>query len=117
MFVCNKWETVPDSDKAEVKSNTFDKLVRIYPGLREDQIYYMSVQQVSFIPTRSILLIENASLPNKVFLPHRVEDRWVFLGTPFLHHPITGQLDISERFLTCGASSMVPLYLFRNREF
>ncbi|KAJ8301906.1 hypothetical protein KUTeg_020893 [Tegillarca granosa] len=45
MFVCNKWETVPDSDKNEVKSNTFDKLGRIFPGVREDQIYYMSVQQ------------------------------------------------------------------------
>ncbi|OWF42780.1 tyrosine-protein kinase Fer-like [Mizuhopecten yessoensis] len=43
MFIGNKWDQVPDRDKAEVENGIFTKLETCYPGLRRDQIYYISV--------------------------------------------------------------------------
>lgn len=46
MFVCNKWDTVPERDRKDVQDTTFIKLQRCYPGVREDQIYRISVDEV-----------------------------------------------------------------------
>ncbi|XP_060075713.1 uncharacterized protein LOC132555383 [Ylistrum balloti] len=43
MFIGNKWDQVPDRDKTEVADGIFTKLESCYPGLRRDQIYYISV--------------------------------------------------------------------------
>ncbi|KAH3807984.1 hypothetical protein DPMN_136332 [Dreissena polymorpha] len=43
LFIGNKWENVPDCDKADVQKDVFDKLSRVYPGIRGHQIHYMSV--------------------------------------------------------------------------
>ncbi|XP_033744460.1 uncharacterized protein LOC117330353 [Pecten maximus] len=43
MFIGNKWDQVPDRDKGEVEDGIFNKLELCYPGIRRDQIFYMSV--------------------------------------------------------------------------
>ncbi|XP_052782313.1 uncharacterized protein LOC128218694 [Mya arenaria] len=45
LFIGNKWENVPDKDKGDVQREVFEKLSRVYPGVREHQIHYMSVNK------------------------------------------------------------------------
>ncbi|XP_052782683.1 uncharacterized protein LOC128218949 [Mya arenaria] len=45
LFIGNKWENVPDKDKGGVQREVFEKLSRVYPGVREHQIHYMSVNK------------------------------------------------------------------------
>ncbi|XP_069141272.1 tyrosine-protein kinase Fer-like [Argopecten irradians] len=45
MFIGNKWDQVPDRDKVEVQQGIFTKLELCYPGIRSDQIYYISVTE------------------------------------------------------------------------
>lgn len=43
LFIANKWEHIPDSDKAAVQEDIFQKLSRVYPGIKQKQVQYMSV--------------------------------------------------------------------------
>ena len=46
LFVGNKWDQVPEGDKRDVENSTYSKLSQVYPGVRKDQIHYMSVMEV-----------------------------------------------------------------------
>nr|XP_022297349.1 uncharacterized protein LOC111106816 [Crassostrea virginica] len=46
MFICNKWETVSDNFKGEVRINTKRKLQKFFPRMTDDQLFFMSVKQV-----------------------------------------------------------------------
>ena len=46
MFVCNKWETVPDKYKDDVRTDTLKKLQHFFKTLSEDQLFFMSVDEV-----------------------------------------------------------------------
>lgn len=48
LFVGNKWEHVPVSDRADVQKDVFHKLNEVYPGITPDQIHYMSVKKVTY---------------------------------------------------------------------
>ena len=49
MFICNKWETVTDNFKEEVRINTKRKLQKFFPNITDDQLFFMSVKQVRYI--------------------------------------------------------------------
>ncbi|XP_045166452.2 uncharacterized protein LOC123529922 [Mercenaria mercenaria] len=43
MFVCNRWDMVPEKDREAVKRDTFEKLSRYYSHLKRSQVHYMSM--------------------------------------------------------------------------
>ncbi|XP_056001412.1 uncharacterized protein LOC125654391 isoform X2 [Ostrea edulis] len=45
MFICNKWETVPDKFKEEVRIDTMRKLQKFFRNITEDQLFFMSVDE------------------------------------------------------------------------
>ncbi|WAR25554.1 STY46-like protein [Mya arenaria] len=45
MFVCNRWDMVPDKDRDAVKHDTFDKLNKYFPDLHRSQVHYMSITE------------------------------------------------------------------------
>jgi hypothetical protein len=49
MFVCNRWDMVPDKDKEAVKRDTCEKLSRFYTDLKRSQVHYMSMLEVVYI--------------------------------------------------------------------
>ncbi|WAR31630.1 STY13-like protein [Mya arenaria] len=48
LFIGNKWENVPDKDKKDVQEDVFKKLTAVYPGVRQHQLHYMSVNQAQY---------------------------------------------------------------------
>ena len=49
LFVCNKWDTVPEKDVPIVKNEVIEKLQRVWPGVDPDsQIIYMSTTNASY---------------------------------------------------------------------
>lgn len=46
LFIGNKWENIPDKDKEAVKTDIYRKLNKVYPGITEEQIHFMSVMKV-----------------------------------------------------------------------
>lgn len=46
MFVCNRWEMVPEQDQEAVKRDTMEKLSKVYINLKSSQVHYMSVTEV-----------------------------------------------------------------------
>lgn len=48
MFVCNRWDMVPDRDKEAVKRDTFEKLNKYFKDIKQEQIHYMSIAEVGF---------------------------------------------------------------------
>ena len=57
MFICNKWETVPDKFKEEVRIDTMRKLQKFFPSITDDQLFFMSVEQVRYIPNKKTKFI------------------------------------------------------------
>ncbi|XP_053403458.1 uncharacterized protein LOC123556064 [Mercenaria mercenaria] len=49
LFIGNKWEHVPEKDRVDVQRDIFYKLNQVYPGIRPNQIHYMSVKESSKI--------------------------------------------------------------------
>jgi hypothetical protein len=47
MFLCNRWEMVPERDREAVKLDTMEKLSKFYTELKSSQMHYMSVTEVS----------------------------------------------------------------------
>ena len=48
MFVCNRWDMVPESDKEAVKRDTQQKLTRFYTNLKQSQVHFMSMLEVIY---------------------------------------------------------------------
>ena len=46
LFIGNKWENIPESDRTDVRNEIYRKLNNVYPGITEDQIHFMSVMKV-----------------------------------------------------------------------
>ena len=46
LFVCNRWEMIPEKDRDAVKHDTFEKLSRYYTDIRKSQVHFMSVYEV-----------------------------------------------------------------------
>ena len=46
LFIGNKWENIPDKDRKDVREEIFRKLDKVYPGITEEQLHFMSVMKV-----------------------------------------------------------------------
>ena len=49
LFICNKWDVVPITDRDEVRKGIVYRLDQIYEGLRPEQIVYFSSTEVYYI--------------------------------------------------------------------
>ncbi|EDV27216.1 uncharacterized protein TRIADDRAFT_54948 [Trichoplax adhaerens] len=45
IFICNKWDEVPDAEKSTVEKDTKDKLKTIWPGFRDSQLLFLSTEE------------------------------------------------------------------------
>ena len=65
LFVCNKWDQVPEEEVKEVKSHVVRNLQRCWPGLDpESQIIYMSTMKATKGQTLGIITEDFSSLMN-----------------------------------------------------
>ena len=63
LFVCNKWDQVPESDAEAVKNHVMKKLKRVSPGLDpESQIIYMSTKNANKAQKYSLITEDFSSL-------------------------------------------------------
>lgn len=49
IFVCNKWDQVPDEEDDKVWNNTKTKLKDNWPHFKESQMFKLSSKEVSFV--------------------------------------------------------------------
>jgi hypothetical protein len=49
LFICNKWDVVPITDRDEVRKGIVYRIDQIYQGLRPEQIVYFSSTEVYYI--------------------------------------------------------------------
>lgn len=47
LFIGNKWENIPEDNKEDVQRDIFEKLSKVYPGIKTRQVHFMSVTDVS----------------------------------------------------------------------
>ncbi|XP_067035453.1 dual serine/threonine and tyrosine protein kinase-like [Acropora muricata] len=67
IFVCNKWDQVPEEEHNEVKSHVVQKLQRCWPGLDpETQIIYMSTKNATKAQKMGIITNEFSSFMETV---------------------------------------------------
>lgn len=45
LFIGNKWENIPEKDRKDVREEIFRKLDKVYPGITEEQLHFMSVMK------------------------------------------------------------------------
>lgn len=63
LFVCNKWDQVPEQEVKEVQNHVIKKLKKCWPGLDpESQIIFMSTSDASFSQNFGIITEEFFSL-------------------------------------------------------
>ena len=63
LFVCNKWDSVPEKDVPIVKNEVIEKLKRVWPGVDPDsQIIYMSTTKASDAQSLGVVSKEFSSL-------------------------------------------------------
>ena len=63
LFVCNKWDSVPEKDVRPVKNEVIEKLKRVWPGVDPDsQIIYMSTKKASDAQRIGVISKEFSSL-------------------------------------------------------
>ncbi len=67
LFVCNKWDQVPDKEIKEVKNHVIKKLKKCWPGLSpESQIIHMSTKNASIAQEHGIITEEFFALMNGI---------------------------------------------------
>ena len=65
LFVCNKWDQVPEEERNEVKNHVIKKLHRCWRGVDpESQIIYMSTKNASKAQDYMIVTEEFSTLMN-----------------------------------------------------
>lgn len=65
LFVCNKWDQVPEKEAKEVKSHVIRKLTRCWPGVDpKAQVIYMSSQNASKAQDHGFITEEFSTLMN-----------------------------------------------------
>ena len=65
LFVCNKWDQVPEKEVKDVQNHVIMKLNKCWPGLDPDsQIIYMSTKNASVAQNRGIITQDFSSLMN-----------------------------------------------------
>ena len=67
LFVCNKWDQVPEKERNEVKNHVIKKLQRCWPGVDpESQIIHMSTTNASLAQDYKIVTEEFSTLMNSL---------------------------------------------------
>ena len=67
LFVCNKWDSVPEKDVPIVKNKVIEKLKRVWPGVDPDsQIIYMSTTKASYAQSFGVISKEFSSLMERL---------------------------------------------------
>ena len=65
LFVCNKWDQVPEKEVKEVQNHVIKKLKKCWPGLDpKSQIIYMSTKNASVAQNHGIITQDFFSLMN-----------------------------------------------------
>ena len=63
LFVCNKWDSVPEKDVRLVKNEVIEKLKRVWPGVDpHSQIIYMSTTKAGDAQSLGVISKEFFSL-------------------------------------------------------
>ena len=63
LFVCNKWDQVPDKEIKTVQNDVTTKLERVWPGLHpESQIIYMSTMNANKAQNYGLITEDFSSL-------------------------------------------------------
>ena len=53
IFVANKWDMVPKSERDEITKDVYSQLQKIWGGLNESQVFFLSAREVS---TKSLVV-------------------------------------------------------------
>ncbi|XP_078573155.1 uncharacterized protein LOC144859999 [Branchiostoma floridae x Branchiostoma japonicum] len=82
IFVCNKWDQVPDHEKEEVKRNTLHKLKKPWPLLNESQLFYFSAvkaQEAGYVTDDLAMLLDgiDSLLPKSLRHKLTVQYSWI----------------------------------------
>ena len=65
LFVCNKWDQVPEKEVKEVQNHVIKKLKKCWPGFDpQSQIIYMSTHNASVAQNHGIITQDFSSLMN-----------------------------------------------------
>ena len=65
LFVCNKWDQVPEKENKEVKNDVINKLKKCWPGLDPElQIIYMSTKKAGVAQDHGKITEEFSTLMN-----------------------------------------------------
>ena len=65
LFVCNKWDQVPEKENKEFKNHVMKKLKKCWPGLNPElQIIYMSTKNASVAQNHGKITDEFSTLMN-----------------------------------------------------
>ncbi|KAL9963744.1 hypothetical protein ACROYT_G027278 [Oculina patagonica] len=86
LFVCNKWDQVPEKEIKEVKNHVIKKLKKCWPGINpESQIIHMSTKNASVAQNHGIITEEFFALMNGIrsmvlkSIGARLEMHWKWL--------------------------------------
>ena len=67
LFVCNKWDQVPEKETEDVKKHMTAKLQKCWPGLEpESQIIYMSTMEASKAQNHGYVTEDFSALMNGI---------------------------------------------------
>ena len=67
LFVCNKWDQVPEKEVTEVQDHVIKKLKKCWPGIDpKSQITFMSTKNASIAQNHGIITKEFFSLMNGI---------------------------------------------------
>ncbi|XP_066272437.1 uncharacterized protein [Branchiostoma lanceolatum] len=62
IFVCNKWDLIPPSEREAVKQDTIRKLKTCWPGFTTDQLFFMSTKLAADIGSAGYMASDFARL-------------------------------------------------------
>ena len=91
IFVCNKWDQVPEEEHNKVKSYIVKKLQRCWPDLDpETQIIYMSTKNATKAQNLGVITNEFSSLMEivKMMVLGAFNVNWKFIGGSHKHRSL-----------------------------
>lgn len=78
LFVCNKWDTVPENEKQQVKEHVIKKLKRCWPELDpSSQILYLSTKQAANAQAHGVITQDFRTLIERMneMIPAAIDTR------------------------------------------
>ncbi|XP_019636110.1 PREDICTED: uncharacterized protein LOC109478781 isoform X1 [Branchiostoma belcheri] len=84
IFVCNKWDQVPEHEKEEVKQDTIRKLKQHWPSMEESQLFHLSAvkaqEAVGYVTNDLDKLLDgiDSLLPQSLRHKLTLQHRWIW---------------------------------------